>query len=320
MTRREHALFAGSALAGLALSVFQVWYVALPLDRAARFDLCRWTPKLDCFDSLHANGVALLPVLAALAAIFLLECALAALAAGTVPPRNEAWLGLARLASFPASGLAVYVLLADYLDAKKTSPSALLIALLSVVMNVHAVLRGRLGVRVREGGAAPVALALGCALIGFFLEGAAGAAREADAVQVAKAVAPPAVILPDFETQIPRQGAVALGDPRAKHEVLLFLDPEQQASLALLREALDAKQEDVLLHVYLKGRALPADGRATLEAVSRGEPPPPETPTTLPERHVAAAKLAEYPTAIWKTGRKTGAFTLADILGAARAY
>jgi len=316
--RRDHALFAGGALAGLALSVFQIWYVALPLDRAARFDFCRWTPQLDCFESLHTNGVALLPVLAALAAIFLLECALAAFAAGTAPPRSEAWLGLARLASFPATGLAVYVLLADYLDAKKTSPSALLIALVSVGMNVHAVLRGKLGVRVRDGGLAPLALALGCALFGFFLEGAAGAAREADLTEARLAVAPPAVIIPDFETQIPRQGAVLLGDPRAKHEVLLFLDPEQPASLSLLRDALDTKEEEVVLQVYFKGRALPADGRAILEAVARGEPLVPEKPGTLPERQAAAAKLTEYPTAIWKTGRKSGAFTLADTVAAAR--
>ncbi len=319
MTRRDHALFAGGALAGLALSVFQIWYVALPLDRAARFDLCRWTERLDCFESLHTNGPALLPVLAALSAIFLLECTLAALAAGAAPPRSEAWLGLARLASFPASGLAVYVLLADYLDAKKTSPSSLLIALFSIAMNVQAVLRGRLGTRVREGGVAPVGVALGCALFGFFLEGAAGAARQADAQQAALAVAPPAVIIPDFETQIPRQGAVLLGDPRARHEVLLFLDPEQPASLSLLRDALDTKEEAVVLQVYFKGHALPADGRAILDAVARGEPLPPEEPSTLPERHVAAAKITEYPTAIWKTGRKSGAFTLVDTLVAARA-
>lgn len=317
MTRRDHALFAGGALAGLALAVFQVWYVALPVDRAAGIDFCRWTGTLDCFESLHRHGSALLPVLAALAAIFLFEAALAGLAAGAQPPRSDAWAGLARLASFPASGLAVYVLLSDYLDAKKTSPSAVLIALLSVGMNVHAVLRGRLGVRVREGGLAPVALAAAAALFGFFLEGAAGAAREADAAEAARAIAPPAVLVPDFETQIPRQGAVPLGDARAAHEVLLFLDPAQEGSRKLLRAALDAKAEDVILQVYFKDRALPADGRALLEAAARGEPlPAPET-STLPERHVAAAKLTEYPTAIWKDGRESGNLSLAAILAKA---
>lgn len=292
MTRRDHALFAGAALAGLALAVFQVWYVALPLDRAAGIDYCRWTPTLDCFESLHRNGGTLLPVLAALAALFLFEAALAGLAAGAEPPRSEAWLGLGRLASFPASGLAVYVLLADWLDAKKTSPSALLIAAISIAMNVHAVFKGRLGARVREGGLAPVALAVAVALFGFFLEGAAGAAREAASLQAAVDTAPPAVLVPDFEPQIPREGATSLGDARAAHEILLFLDPEQEESRRLHREAKDLKAEDVILQVYLR---------------------------PLPERHVARARITEYPTAIWKGGRKSGAFTLAEVLVAARA-
>ncbi len=317
MTRRDHALFAGGAIACLALAVFQVWYVALPDDRAAGIDVCRWTRVLDCFESLNRNGAALLPVLAALAALFLFEAALAGLAAGATPPRSDAWTGLARLASFPASGLAVYVLLADYLGPRKTSPSAVLIALLSIAMNVHTVLRGRLMVRVREGGRAPVAVALIAAFFGFFMEGAAGAAREAAAAQAAAASALPQVLVPDFEQQIPREGAVALGDVRAPHEVLLFLDPAQEASRALLRDALDTRAEDVILQVYLKGRALPAGGRALLEAVARGEPLPPPEPSTLPERHVAAAKLTEYPTAIWKGGRESGSLSLAAILAKA---
>ncbi len=319
MTRRDHALFAAAAVAGLVLAVFQVWYVALPLDRAAGLDFCRWTETLDCFESLNRNGSALLPVLAALAALFLFEAALAGLAAGAEPPRCDAWTGLARLASFPASGLAVYVLLSDYLDVKKTSPSAVLIALLSVGMNVHAVFRGRLGVRGREGGLAPVALALAVALFGFFMEGAAGAARVAEAARVARELAPPTVLVPDFEQQIPRQGAVSLGDPRAAHELLLFLDPAQEESRKLLRDVLEAKAEDVLVQVYFKDRALPAGGRALLEAAARGEPLPAPEASTLPERHVAAAKLTEYPTAIWKGGRRSGGFTLAEILAATRA-
>jgi hypothetical protein len=317
MTRRGHALFAGFSLAGLLLSAFQVWYVALPLDRAAQFDLCRWGQRVDCFESLHRDGSARLPVLAALAALFLLETALACLAAGAVRPRSDAWLGIARLASFPASGLAVYLLLDDYLDPGKTSPSAILIALVSVAMNVQAVLQGRFGVRVRDGGLAPVGVALLAALFGFFLEGAAGAAREADNANRAAETAPPQVLVPDFETQIPRQGAVALGDPRAPHEVLLFLDPAQEASRAVLRDALKVKEEDVILQVYFKDRALPYGGRALLEAVARGEPLPAAEESTLPARHEAAAKLKEYPTAIWKGGRESGSLSLAAILAKA---
>jgi hypothetical protein len=318
MTRKDHGLFAGAAVAGFVLAAFQVWYVALPLERAARIDFCRWTELLDCFESLHRDGAAMLPVLAALAAVLLLEAALALLASTVEPSRGEAWLGIARLASFPASGLAIYVLLNDTVDLKKTSPSAVLIALLSVGQNVHALVRGRLGVRVRDGGLAPVVIAAAAALFGYFLEGAAGDAREAEAIEREGELAPPAVVVPDFELSIPREGAVALGSARARIEVLLFIDPEQEASRNVLKDALEVKEEEIILHVYLKDRALEPGARAVLEAAARGEPLPAPEPSTLPARHAAAAKISEYPTAIWKGGRKDGAVTLATVLAAAR--
>jgi hypothetical protein len=326
MSRKDHALVAGGGLACFALAVFQLWYVALPLDRAALLDVCRWSPHLDCFETLHRDGVRLLSALAALTAVLLLQCTLAVLAATAPQPRREAWLGIARVASFATSGLAIYLLLWDLflrgsagpLDPVRTSPSVVLIATLSVAMNVHTVMRGGLGFRLSDAGAVPVALAAGAALFGFFAEGAAGAARESAAIQERVDAQPPAVVVPDFETEIPRQGAVALGDARAPREVLLFLDPAQEASLAVLRDALAATTEDVLLHVYLRGHALPADGRAILETVARGGAPPAAQASALPERHVARARITEWPTAIWREGRRSGAFPLADILAAAR--
>jgi hypothetical protein len=323
MNRRDHALVAGGAFVCFALAVFQVWYVALPDERAARLDVCRWSRHLDCFESLNRNGVALLPVLAALAAVFLLQGTLAALAATAPAPRGEAWLGLARLASFPATGLAVYVLLADLvfraaagppgLDPLKTSPSAVLITLLSVGLNVHAVVRGRLGFRLRDAGPLPVAVAAAAALFGFFSEGAAGAAREAAAIQARVDVMPPTVLVPAFEPQIPRQGAASIGDLRAPREVLLFLDPAQEASVRILRDALAANAQGVLFQIYLRDRALPSDGRALLERLARGEPLPPAEPSPHPARAAAAARITEWPTAIWKEGRRAGSFALADI-------
>jgi hypothetical protein len=314
MTRRDHSLFAGAAVAGFLLAAFQVWYVALPLDRAARFDYCQWTSQLDCFESLHRGGGALLPVLAALASVLLVEAALAMLALGADPPRGEAWAGLARLVSFPASGLAVYVLLDQSLTLGKASPSTVLLVLLSVGQNVLVVVRARLGVRVADAGAAPFALVGAAALFGFFLEGAAGDAREAAANEVAVQLAPPAVVLPDFEQGIPREGAVQLGEARAPVEVLLFLDPEQEESRNVLKDALELKAPDVILHVYLKGRALPPDARPLLEAAARGDPLPPAEPSVHPARAVAAAKITEYPTAIWKGGRQVGGVNLAQII------
>jgi hypothetical protein len=319
MTRRDHALFAGAAVAGFLLAAFQIWYVALPVDRAAQLDYCRWTEHLDCFESLQRGGGGLLPVLAALAAVLLFEAALAMLAFTADPPRREAWAGLAGLASFPASGLAAYVLLSHSLDLGKTSPSTLLIALLSIAQNVRIVLKAKLGVRMRDAGAAPFALAGAAALFGFFLGGAAGDAREAAANEMVRELAPPAVVLPDFEPQVPRGGAASLGDARATVEVLLFLDPEQEESRNLLRDALEVKDPAVILQVYLKGRALPADARALLEAAARGDPLPAAEPSVHPARAVVAARITEYPTAIWKGGRQTGGVALAQVLAAARA-
>ncbi|MCK6459426.1 MAG: hypothetical protein L6Q95_05975 [Planctomycetes bacterium] len=318
MTRRDDALFTGAAVGCFLLAAFQVWYLALPVDRAALFDYCRWTEHLDCFESLQREGGALLPVLAALAGVLLFEASLSLLALAAEPPRSEAWAGLSRLASFPASGLAAYVLLSHSLDLGKTSPSAVLIALLSVGQNVLVVLRARLGVRMRDAGAVPYALAAAAALFGIFVGGAAGDARESAANEVVVQMAPPAVVLPDFEQEIPREGAVALGDPRAPVEVLLFLDPEQEESRNVLRDALEMKDPGVILQVYMKGRALPSDARVLLEAAARGDALPAAEPSVHPARAVAAARITEYPTAIWKGGREAGGLSLAQVLSAAR--
>ncbi|HEX5136690.1 MAG TPA: hypothetical protein VFY93_06945 [Planctomycetota bacterium] len=317
MTREDHALFAGAAVAGLLLAAFQIWYVALPFDVAAHIDALRWTGHLDAFDSLHRDGAALLPVLVTIAGVLLFEAALAVLASGAEPPRSDAWAGLARLASFPASGLAIYVLLDQSLDRGKASPTSVAIALLSVGQNVLVVLRAKLSVRVRDGGAAPWALAAAAALFALFLGGAAGAARVSDKNEKERALQPPAVVLPDFEQEIPREGAAALGDAHAPVEVLLFLDPEQEESRNVLKDALAETSKDVILHVYLKGRALPKDARALLEAAARGDALPTAEPSILPGRALEAARITEYPTAIWRGGRQAGAITLAHVLHAA---
>jgi hypothetical protein len=312
MTRRDHALIAGASCAGAVLAIFQVWYVALPLDRAARFDWCQWR-YLDCFESLHRQE-GLLPVLAALAAVYLVKAVLAGLALGDASPRSDAWLGIARLLSFPASGLAVYAVLSDYLEWGKTSPSALLLVLLSVAMAVHAVVKGGLAVSLRAGGLVPAVVVLAAAPFGFFLEGAAGAARESDRAKAAAWTAAPSALVADFEPEIPREGAARIGDPTATTEVLLFLDPAQEASRKLLREALAADVQDAVLQVYLKDRALSPGARALLESAARGDPLPPLEATPLSGRIFAAANIDRYPTAITKGGRKSGDFTLASVL------
>jgi len=139
----------------------------------------------------------------------------------------------------------------------------------------------------------------------------------------------PAIRWADFEPAIPREGAAALGNPLAGTEILLFLDPAEEGSLRLLNEALRLRAEDILVQVYLKDGldlALAGDARALLAAVARGETPPAPAATeeekaaarVLVERQRAAAKIETYPTAVWKGGRRRGAFTLESVVAAAR--
>jgi hypothetical protein len=319
---RSHGLLLGASVAALLVALFQVWYFALPFEAAATIDVCRWSRHLDCFESLHRIGD--LPVLSGLVALLFLQATLVTLAATADLPRREAWLALARLASFPASGLAIYVLLNDYLTAKQTSPTSVAIALLSLAVNVDAVRRGP-GTGLRAAGSGILALAAAAAALGFFLHGAASAARATTELQRQVDAAPPALRWAEFEPEIPREGAIALGDPRAPTEILLFVDPAQEESRARLREALELKDEDTLVLVYARGQSLLPDARPYLEAVARGQavdPPASDDPDLVRvtvERIEAAAKVTEYPTAIWKGGRRHGAFTLSSIVTVARA-
>jgi hypothetical protein len=319
---RSHAFLLIASVAALLLALFQVWYFALPFEAAARVDLCRWSRHLDCFESLHRIGD--LPVLAGLAALLFLQATLGALAAAADAPRREAWLGVARLVSFPASGLAIYVLLNDYLTAKQTSPTSVAIALLSLGVNVEAVRRGPI-TRLRAAGAGIWALLVAAGLLGFFLYGAASAARTITDLERLADAAPPALRWAEFEPEIPREGAVALGDPRAAIEILLFVDPAGEASRARLLEALELKADDTLVLVYVKGQALPAGARAYLEPLARGQAvdpllaDDPDRARVTVERIEAAARITEYPTAIWRGGRRHGVFSLSSIVTVARA-
>ena len=134
MMRRDHAVLTALAAGGLLLTLFQCWYISLPLADASTFDICRFSESLNCFKSLHAFGEDLragfLPVIPLLCAVFLLQTALCGFAWVVTGKTHDAWLGVARLMSFPASGLAVYVLLHDFMAAEVTSVSAILVAIL----------------------------------------------------------------------------------------------------------------------------------------------------------------------------------------------
>ena len=328
MTRRDHGLLTGLALVGFLLALYQCWYISLPTDVAAGIDYCRWASFVDCFESLNRQGASMLWVFASSAGVFFLMSTLALFAWISPAPDREAWLGLSRLLSFPASGLTVYVLLSDYLVAKTTSPSTLAVALICVTINTRTLIRGLGGVRLTAGASWTAAFAAAALLLAFFVHGAAGARRQSARVRLEQAEAPPQVRWPRFEPEIPRREAAALGDPFAEIEVLLFVDPGQETSRRLMRDALRLAGKDTLFYFFARGddgarlMAAQRDGRlaAFLEdpaADPRGDLEPFRSEVA---RQQAAANVTEYPTVIWHGGRRSGDFDLRAVLAGARAH
>ena len=241
MIRRDHAVLTALAIGGVLLTLFQNWYISLPLEDAARFDLCRITPTINCFKSLHAHGIEMLafglPVFPALLAIFVFQAGLCAFAWVAPAARSDAWLSLMRLASFPASGLAIFVLLNDWMVAKATSVSAVLVAGISLAVATLTVMHGIAKLRIVHAGWQAAGFALAGILVGFFLHGAGTSRRAYDDLMREQTAAMPSVAWPRFAHGVPRAGAAALGDVRAPYEILLIVDPAQEASRKLMREA-----------------------------------------------------------------------------------
>lgn len=329
MTHRDHALLTALVGAGLALTLFQCWYVYLPPTVAAEISFCQYE-KLNCFESLNRHGASLhvfgLPVFPSLAAIFFFQCALCGFAWTVAGAVREAWLGIARLASFPAAGLAIYVLLSDYLVAKITSASAILVALIFLAIAALAVLQGLQGARLRAGARWTAGIALGAFLFGFFLYGAGSSRRDIARVLLERETQKPDVLWAEFARFVPRRGFAMLGDPLAKDEVLLFVDLSQESSRALVRDALQVVPErnaEICVRIYGGADLILAYRSGRLREYLRDLAPPPGQAASvghLVERQERARKelqVTELPTAVWKGGRRSGAFALRDVLAAA---
>jgi hypothetical protein len=331
MIRRDHSVLTVLTAFGALLTLYQCWYIHLPLEEAVSFDFCRFNKTLNCLRSLYAHGEDLralgLPVFSTLFALFFFQLLLSGFSWIAAPSRREAWLALARLVSFPVSGLAVYVLLNDFMVFKVSSVSAILVALTTLAISVTTVLHGAKWAGIHRGGAATWGLVFTALLAGYLLYGAGSSRREADEVEREQMMAPASVRYATFAPSIPRRHAAALGDPIAPNEVLLFVDPEQEASRAIMREALEvmpAYAEQVLLSIYAPGEQgvllVLAQKRDSLPAYLDSLTPPPGEPKSV--RHIAERQqeawrelgIDRFPTALWKGGRKSGEFTLREIL------
>jgi len=339
VTRRDHVAATLLVLAGALLTAWQCWYIYLPLEEALTVDLCRLKPtlpQLDCFDALHRSGFGaelyawVLPVFPALLGLCTFQLLLCAFAWTAPPARREAWIAMARLVSFPVSGLAVFVVLNDLAwGGGVTSPSAVLLLAATLAMSVLAVVRGWSGVRLGAGAASSVVFLGTAVLLAFFVHGAGNARREAGYVQRARTAAPPDVRLPAFARGMPRHEAARLGDPRAETEVLLFLDGSD-ASKQAMRDALRLVPDDAtagaLVYFYAPGelgaQLLAAQKRGDVRRflAGSGDAGAPEPDAAL-ERALArqekareALGITAYPTVVWREGRATGTLALDRLL------
>jgi len=338
MTRRDHLLVTTLATAGLLLTLWQCWYIYLPPDQAAeqarQVFWCRLGEHIDCFESLSHFGATLfagpVPVFATLAALFAYQLLLAAAAWVASAGAREAWIGVARLVSFPTAGLAIFVLLHDYSVAKVTSLSALLVAATSLALCIDAVLRGIRGVRFTAGLLGSLGLLVVAGLLGFFLHGAGSARLEIDRIMREREAAPPNIRYVDFAPQLPRAGAASLGRATAPAEVVLFVDPSDPRSRAVMIDAANLAPEyaeRVFMYIVATGEYGPqlllAHRADMLERYLRTLA---EAPGVLATVQDLAARqeqarvdlgITELPAAVWgrhPNQRATGAFKLRDVL------
>jgi len=275
MTRRALAALTGLALLGAAVSLYQAWLVNLPPPEAvAKTEWCRFTRQVDCFESLarygKTIGIGPLPVFATLLALYFWMTALAVSAWLATPARAEGLVGLAGLAAFPATGLALYVLLHDYRVAGVTSASAIASAGLGLTLSAQAVLRGFPAAGLRAAAAPGAALLAAAALFAFLVHDAGETRHDAYRVTVQResAQAPPNVLYSAPPRNLPRTGAARLGGRAAPNQALVFL-ADDDASRALARELAARETEfadDFLVHLYAPGRL----GRALIGAQHAG--------------------------------------------------
>ncbi|MDH3591785.1 MAG: hypothetical protein OER88_07900 [Planctomycetota bacterium] len=332
---RDHAFLTVLFGLALALSGFQAWYIHLPLEEAALVDWCRFTETVDCYRSLARHGASLdvvgVNVFMAIFTVLLTQFLLSVFAWTSPAPRREAFYGAAMALSFLVSGLAVFVLLNDFQvfvsadltpgalkPVHATSASSVGIAFFSGIVNVIAIVRG-IG-RLRAPGAllGQASVVAAAALVAVLVHTAGRARRDVEETLREREAAPPQVRVPAFWRAMPRTGAAHLGDASADRELLVFVDPAQDASRALVAALLTRLPQlggDRVIYLFAPGAA----GRVLIEAHKNGtletylrtwEAAPPTDPASerIAARQAAAATklgVTTYPTVVTKDGSGT---------------
>ncbi len=327
MNRSTPQIRAALATTGLALALFQCWYVYLPADEAIRFSQCRLNAHLDCFKSLSTYGADMmpfgLPVFPALAGLYLWMAALLGFAATADEPRRSGWIAWAGVLAFPVTGLSAYVLLNDLMVAKATSLSTLLLLGHGVALFLMAVLGGLPAPALRAGARGAGAFSLIGLLAASLLYGGGSTRLAAREVEIERESAPAQLRWSRFLHTVPRVGAAHLGNATAAREVLLFVDPKQPESQALMRAAnalAGALGQETAIYLYAPDdpRLLQAfrDGKLS-EFLDNPQPfPKTDAPEGFARQQAAIRKIdiGGLPTARWRGGSASGAIDLTEIL------
>ena len=333
MSGKNSKLRAALAAPGLCLSLFQCWYAYLPLAESVRFSQCRLNEHLDCYKSLSLQGALMrpfgVPVLPALATVYLGMTLLLAGAALSGEPRRTSGRAWSALLAFPAAGLSVYVLLHDWRVAHASSLSTILLLILGLTLCVLTVARGVTPKALRAGAAGFVGWMALAVLAGFLIHGGGHARLVAGDIEIEREGEPAQLRWSRFAHSLPRVSAAHLGKPTARRDLLLFVDPAQPESQAVMRAAAKLAShlgDGVVLYLYA-----PTDGRL-LRAHEEGKlakflndpasmapedrPPSPE----FARQKTAVEKLGirSYPTAWWRDGRSQGDIDVAAMVTSLR--
>jgi hypothetical protein len=329
MTNGESKLRTALASAALLLTLFQCWYVYLPDIEAVTFHHCRLNAQLDCYKSLSLHGAEMtpfgIPVFPALAAIYFWMAALLACSRTADEPRRTSWGAWASILAFPAVGLSVYVMLDDVLIAKATSLSTLLVLGIGIALCVMGIVRGIATAALRRNVLSVVGFGALAILVGTLLYGAGANRLDAREIEIAREAQPAQLRWSRFALDVPRVGAAHLGEETAPHEVLVVVDPSDEASRGLMKAAAalgPTLGSQIAIYFYAPSDPglLAAFHAGKLKDYLEDPASFPRAAGALPQgferQNAALTKIgvAQYPTALWQGGRQSGAIDLREVI------
>ncbi len=269
---RDHIFLTVLITAAFGLSLHQMYYISLPLEQAAAVHWCQFSRSVDCLRSLAKHGAALevlgVGAITALFAILGAQFLSCAFAWTTRDQARQVNFGAAKCLSFPSSGIAFFVLFHDITVADATSISTVGIAFFGLIVNVLVVLRGIGPIAARSTVLGQCGIAVAAVSCAVALDAAGDARRDAESALRTREAAAPNVHWPRFAHIMPRTRAARLGDPAATEEMLVFLDPDQEASRQFVVQLL-AKRDNMrgrVIYLFARG----AYGRQLVEAHARG--------------------------------------------------